>query len=84
LGGHAPIKPAAPPSVRVCNEPCGNGWLSGSVCTWAGILATTQCIQPKPVGASLSYIVSTKLFVPLGAFFHEIVGAILPPVQPKP
>src|SRR5689334_23182111 len=50
----------------------------------AGMLATTQCQKPDPVGASGSNIVSTKLLVPWGAPCHESWGETLPPVQPKP
>ena len=51
--------------------------------TSAGILNTTQCHQPEPVGASGSYTVTAKLLVPSGAFDHLNSGEILSPVQPK-
>src|SRR3954471_17165884 len=50
----------------------------------AGILNTTQCHQPLPVGASGSYMVTAKLLVPLGAPLQLRAGETLPPVQPKP
>src|ERR1019366_116644 len=72
-GGHAPPKPAVPKSVRPCTAPAGNCLPSASrVCggnsvTVGGILYTSQCHQPEPVGASGSYTVTAKLLVPLGA-----------------
>src|SRR5689334_13979173 len=49
-----------------------------------GILNTTQCHQPLPVGASGSYMVTAKLLAPLGAPLQLRAGETLPPVQPKP
>src|SRR4051812_33531012 len=43
----------------------------------------TQCHQPLPVGASGSYTVIAKLFVPAGALCHESDGEMLPPLHPK-
>ena len=50
----------------------------------AGRFQTTQCHQPLPVGASGSWTISAKLFVPAGAFRQLKAGDTLPPVQPKP
>src|SRR6478736_1392678 len=58
--------------------PLGNDVVPG------GILNTTQCHQPLPVGASGSYMVTAKLLAPLGAPLQFSAGATLPPVQPKP
>src|SRR5512135_2642283 len=49
----------------------------------AGMLKTTQCHQPLPVGASGSYIVTAKLLVSAGAPFQLRAGEMLPPEQPK-
>jgi hypothetical protein len=49
-----------------------------------GILKTTQCHQPLPVGASGSYMLTAKLLVPLGALLQLNAGETLLPVQPKP
>src|SRR4051794_35370095 len=43
----------------------------------------TQCHQPLPVGASGSYTVIAKLFVPAGALCHESDGEMLRPLHPK-
>src|ERR1700685_3409274 len=43
----------------------------------------TQCHQPEPVGASGSYAISAKLFVPAGAFAHSSSGETFSPEQPK-
>ncbi len=58
--------------------------LAGREVALAGILYTTQCHQPLPVGASGSYTVRVKLLVPLGAFFQDRAGDRFSPVQPKP
>src|SRR6516165_9534411 len=50
----------------------------------AGMLNTTQCQKPLPVGASGSKLVMAKLLVPLGAPLQLKDGEILPPLQPKP
>src|SRR6516165_4968975 len=56
----------------------------GNEVRFGGILNTTQCHHPLPVGASGSYMVTAKLLVPLGAPFQLNAGERLPPVQPKP
>src|SRR6516164_9385096 len=56
----------------------------GNEVRFGGILNTTQCHHPLPVGASGSYMVTAKLLVPLGAPFQLNAGDALPPVQPKP
>ena len=48
------------------------------------MLTTVQCHQPLPVGASGSYTVIAKLFVPSGAPLHDSAGEMFLPVQPKP
>ena len=50
----------------------------------SGMLKITQCHQPLPVGASGSYMVTAKLFVPFGAFAQRNSGDTLSPVQPNP
>src|SRR5688572_23090137 len=70
--------------------PCGAPPLSGlpapagSDAVSAGILKITQCHQPLPVGASGSYTVTAKLFVPFGAWSHRNSGEVLLPLQPNP
>src|SRR3974390_2898090 len=49
----------------------------------AGMLYTTQCHQPLPVGASGSCISSAKLFVPAGAPLQARAGDMLTPLQPN-
>src|SRR5215831_1766853 len=49
----------------------------------AGMLNTTQCQKPLPVGASGSKTVMAKLLVSLGAPLHFSDGEMLPPLQPK-
>src|SRR5579859_3958726 len=49
----------------------------------AGILNTTQCQKPLPVGASGSYTVMAKLLVSAGAPLQLRDGEILPPLQPN-
>src|SRR6185437_1906770 len=56
----------------------------GSDVTLAGMLKTTQCHQPLPVGALGSYMVIAKLLVPAGAPLQFNAGEMLLPVQPKP
>src|SRR4029077_16663950 len=56
----------------------------GKDVVFGGMLNTTQCHQPLPVGASGSYMVTAKLLVPLGAPFQLRAGERLPPVQPNP
>jgi len=50
----------------------------------AGILYITQCHQPLPVGASGSYMVTAKDFVPAGGFDHCSAGERFCPLQPMP
>jgi len=57
---------------------------SGNSVTVAGMLTTSQCQNPLPVGASGSKQVMAKLFVSLGAPDHARCGDWLPPAQPKP
>src|SRR5262245_34276261 len=47
------------------------------------MLYTTQCHHPLPVGASGSYTITAKLFVPAGAPLHTRAGETFLPVQPK-
>jgi len=87
-GGHGPPYPGAPRSVRVSSVPTGNiaAFLLapfGNFEEVAGILTTTQCQNPDPVGAAGSNIVSTKLFAPAGGFVHESSGETLPPLHPN-
>src|ERR1700730_12924578 len=56
----------------------------GSDVVPGGILNTTQCHQPLPVGASGSNMWTAKLLVPLGAPLQFRLGETLLPVQPKP
>src|SRR6478672_6402986 len=58
--------------------PLGNDVVPG------GILNTTQCHQPLPVGASGSKMLTAKLLVPAGAPLQLSAGERLPPLQPKP
>jgi hypothetical protein len=74
--------------VRVSSDPTGNFAASllapfGNALIDAGILTTTQCQNPDPVGASGSNIVSTKLLVPAGALVHESCGDTLLPLHPN-
>src|SRR5579862_4130900 len=50
----------------------------------AGMSKTTQCQKPLPVGASGSYMVIAKLFVPAGTFSQYNSGERLSPVHPNP
>src|SRR3984957_11255428 len=56
---------------------------SGIEVVEAGMLKTTQCQKPLPVGASGSYTVIAKLLVSLGAPLQLNDGDALPPLQPK-
>ena len=47
--------------MRAQKPACQLSWV-----TLAGILNTTQCHQPLPVGASGSYMVTAKLLAPVG------------------
>src|SRR6185436_19651938 len=49
----------------------------------AGMSMTSQCQNPLPVGASGSYMVSTKLCVPGGAPVHDRLGETFCPEQPN-
>ena len=51
-GGHGPIQPGAPMSVRVSRDAAGYGPPSGKEVMSGGMLAITQCQNPLPVGAS--------------------------------
>src|SRR5262249_44404299 len=48
-----------------------------------GMLYTTQCHQPLPVGASGSCISNAKLWVPAGAPLQASAGETFPPLQPN-
>ena len=80
LRGHGPPYPGVPKSVLPNAAPGGSSFLLevpapvGSEVTSAGMLNTTQCHHPLPVGASGSYIVIAKVFVPLGAPVHDSWG----------
>src|SRR5262249_21183915 len=56
---------------------------SGIEVVEAGMLNTTQCQKPLPVGASGSYTVMAKLLASLGAPLQLRDGEMLPPLQPK-
>src|ERR1700733_14377352 len=58
--------------------PFGNDVVAG------GMLNTTQCQKPLPVGASGSNMVTAKLLVPAGAPLQPSAGEMSPPLQPKP
>src|SRR5574340_922459 len=58
--------------------------LVGSRVTAGGMLNTTQCHQPLPVGASGSKTVTAKLLVPAGTSFQVSSGDTFWPLQPKP
>ncbi len=49
-----------------------------------GILKTTQCHHPLPVGASGSYTVTAKLSAFSGALTHLRAGEMFFPLQPNP
>src|SRR3984885_14564239 len=56
----------------------------GSEVAVAGMSSTIQCQKPLPVGASGSYIETTKLLVALGKPDHDSSGEMsLPPGTPK-
>src|SRR6476659_2571517 len=57
---------------------------AGSEVVSGGILKITQCHHPLPVGASGSYTVTAKLFVPFGARSQRSSGEVFVPLQPKP
>src|ERR1700733_9575828 len=56
----------------------------GSDVVLAGMLNTTQCHQPLPVGASGSNMLTAKLLVAAGAPLQFRAGETLSPLQPKP
>src|SRR5580765_8581840 len=56
---------------------------AGSEPVAAGMLYTTQCHQPLPVGASGSCISNAKLWVPAGAPLQASAGETFPPLQPN-
>src|SRR5215470_11170412 len=56
---------------------------AGSEPVPGGMLYTTQCHQPLPVGASGSCISNAKLWVPAGAPLQASAGERFPPLQPK-
>src|SRR4051794_4014821 len=56
----------------------------GSDVVVGGMLNTTQCHQPLPVGASGSSIWTAKLLVPAGAPLQLRAGEMLAPLQPNP
>src|SRR5215213_7663740 len=88
-GGQGPKYPATPASPRACTLPGGSlslpGWPapSGTSAVETGMLTTSQCQKPLPVGASGSYMVSARLFASAGTFFHTSGGEIFSPVQPN-
>src|SRR5579863_6276243 len=47
------------------------------------MLNIVQCQNPLPVGASGSYIVTAKLWVPAGSPDHDSAGEWFSPLQPK-
>ena len=66
-------------------EPFASPAPEGSSVTFAGMLNTAQCQKPLAVGASGSYIVTVKLFVPSGAPDHDSCGETsLPPACMTP
>src|SRR6478672_856867 len=87
-GGQGPMKPGCARSVFPCVAPAGSAWPFGSpapagnVVVFAGMLYTTQCQKPLPVGASGSYVVTTKLLVPAGAPLHWSAGETFCPGHP--
>src|SRR5215470_8533108 len=56
---------------------------AGSEPVPGGMLYTTQCHQPLPVGASGSCISKAKLWVPAGAPLQASAGDTFPPLQPN-
>src|SRR5215213_6119808 len=88
-GGQGPKYPATPASPRACTLPGGSLPLpgspapSGNSVVETGMLTTSQCQKPLPVGASGSYMVSARLFASAGTSFHTSGGEIFSPVQPK-
>src|SRR5215468_10594551 len=56
---------------------------AGSEPVPGGMLYTTQCHQPLPVGASGSCISKAKLWVPAGAPLQASAGETFPPLQPN-
>ena len=56
---------------------------AGSSVTFAGMSTTAQCQNPHPVGASGSYTVTAKLFVPSGNPLHRRCGDTSSPPAPK-
>src|SRR4029453_4446792 len=79
-----------PKSVRLWIAPLGISFFLtspaplGNDVVPGGMLNTTQCHQPLPVGASGSYMVTAELLAPVGAPLQLKAGETLPPVQPKP
>src|SRR5690242_16531064 len=69
-----------------CGAPPPSGFPApaGSEVVSGEILKMTQCHQPLPVGASGSYTVTAKLFVPFGGRSHRNSGDVLLPVHPNP
>src|SRR5215468_6561533 len=56
---------------------------AGSEPAPGGMLYTTQCHQPLPVGASGSCISNAKLWVPAGAPLQARAGETFAPLQPN-
>src|SRR6266550_5437008 len=56
---------------------------AGSLVTLPGMFTTAQCQKPPTVGASGSYMVTTKLFVPGGKPLQESCGEVSWPPAPK-
>src|SRR5262249_29002766 len=81
---------SVPKSVRLWIAPFGVSFFLGSPApfgsevTFAGMLKTTQCHQPLPVGASGSWIETAKLLVAAGAPLQLKAGEMFWPVQPNP
>src|SRR6185503_19175369 len=84
-----PKYPATPASPRACTLPGGSLPLpgspapSGNSVVETGMLTTSQCQKPLPVGASGSYTVRARLFASAGTSFHTSGGEIFSPVHPK-
>src|SRR5215469_14468824 len=76
-----------PKSVRLWRVPCGKAPSRLAFVAIpdaeAGILNTTQCHQPEPVGASGSKARTAKLLVPWGAPDQLSSGEALAPLQPN-
>src|SRR3954447_13568877 len=82
------MKPGNPASLRYCTAPSGRVGESlspaplGSSVTEAGMFATTQCQKPDAVGASGSYTVTAKLWVPSGKPDQDSCGERSSPPAP--